>query len=583
MNRRKKVVGGEGNIISLQLDANFFYERAIRSLDQFHYEKALKYFQRAVDYEPNNPINYCNMAGVLSEIGKYGESNHILKKVIDEIDPNMTECHFYMANNFANMEYFEDAERALIQYLQEDEEGLYLEEAEEMMLFLQEELERPTHLTKVKARGGVYEHIHARELLEKGHYADAIKLLQSITKEHPDFYAARNNLALAYYYVGFKEEGKQAIIEVLQEDKGNLHALCNLALFYHYEGDTSSLELLIRQLKVIVPFYQEHAFKLATTMGILKEHKTALRHFIRLINDGEAKKEASVCHFAAIAACNIGKYDEAQRYWEMYAHYDAKSPIPTFFQQLLEVVRKEPLMASLSYNCFNSVDEQLEAWEQYATEKGMSLEPQLIKAYFYWAMQYGDYDAKLKGIQLVKLVGGAEEAEVMMQFLLMPEEDDYLKQIAMFVLRSMGMKDAFVAVINGQEVTVEKERIPALVVEKVNHDVCSLVWEEVAQLAITKTSKHYTIIQQHDMVTLWVNFLSKSNPTLSKITKIEAWAAAIEYLTARMYNKPITYHDVATRYQTSISTVSKRVKQIDSVCGIKSKMKSIVSTWNSIK
>ena len=224
MKKKKRAAGEAGNIISIQLDANFFFERAIRSLDRNRYDKALKYFQKAVDFEPNNPINYCNMAGVLSEIGQYGESNHILQKVINEIDPAMTECHFYMANNFANMEHFEEAERELIQYLQEDEEGQFLEEAEEMMEYLQSELDHPTPITKVKARAGLYEHIHARELLESGQFKEAIKLLELIVEEHPDFLAAMNNLALAYYYVGNKTKAKQMMLSVLDKDESNLHA-----------------------------------------------------------------------------------------------------------------------------------------------------------------------------------------------------------------------------------------------------------------------------------------------------------------------------------------------------------------------
>ncbi|HIW34659.1 MAG TPA: tetratricopeptide repeat protein [Candidatus Paenibacillus intestinavium] len=577
MNRNKKVVGENRNIISMHLDANFFYERALRSLDRFHYDKALKYFQRAVDYEPSNPINYCNIAGVLSEIGKYGESNHILQKVIDEIDPSMTECHFYMANNFANMEFFEDAERELIQYLQKDEEGQYLEEAEEMIEYLELELERPTSITKVKARAGVYEHIHARELLEKGQYADAIQLLQTITKENPDFLAARNNLALAYYYVGFKKEGKQAIEEVLVEEPGNLHALCNLALFYHYEGETSALHALLQTLKNIDPFYQEHTFKMATTMGILKEHRIALRHFSRLIREGEAKKDTCVYHFAAIAACNIAKYDVAKKYWEMYKAMDEQSSIPQYFLELLNIIKQEPLKSSLTYSFYHSVEEQMAAWEHQASERGVAIEPQLLKAFFYWALQHGNYAAKLKSIQAMESYADEQVAMAMRQFLLLPDEDDYLKQIAMFVLRSMGMNEAFHVMISGQKINVEAERVPAMPSPELIY--ADLNWEEVAQLAITKTAKYFNVIEQHDMITLWINFLSKSSRTTPKLNKIEAWAAAIEYLTAKMYNRSVTYHDVALRYSTSISTVSKRVKQIDEICEVKRKMKSMTYSW----
>ncbi|MGO4376513.1 tetratricopeptide repeat protein, partial [Paenibacillus sp. MCAF20] len=131
--------------------------RAVRSLDRFHYDKALKYFRRAVEYEPDNPVNHCNMAGILSEMGNYEESNRILNMIMDELDPTMTECYFYMANNYANMEQYEAAEGALIQYLEEDPDGQFLDEAEDMMDLLHYELERPTQLKNIKSREGMIE------------------------------------------------------------------------------------------------------------------------------------------------------------------------------------------------------------------------------------------------------------------------------------------------------------------------------------------------------------------------------------------------------------------------------------------
>lgn len=81
-------------IIPIQWDATFFFERAVRSMDRYHYDKALKYFRRAVEYEPENPVNHCNLAGILSEMGQYEESNRILVEILETLDPLMTECFF---------------------------------------------------------------------------------------------------------------------------------------------------------------------------------------------------------------------------------------------------------------------------------------------------------------------------------------------------------------------------------------------------------------------------------------------------------------------------------------------------------
>ena len=83
--KEKKIAaaGRSTKIIPIQWDATFFFERAVRSLDRYHYDKALKYFRRAAEYEPDNPVNHCNMAGILSEMGNYEESNRILQSIVD--------------------------------------------------------------------------------------------------------------------------------------------------------------------------------------------------------------------------------------------------------------------------------------------------------------------------------------------------------------------------------------------------------------------------------------------------------------------------------------------------------------------
>ena len=174
--KEKKIAAAshKTKVIPIQWDATFFFERAVRSLDRYHYDKALKYFRRAAEYEPDNPVNHCNMAGILSEMGNYEESNRILQSIVDELDPEMTECHFYMANNYANMELYEAAEDSLVRYLEEDTEGQFLEEAEEMMELLHFELERPTKLAFIKAREGFFEHDQARQLLEEGKFVEAV-------------------------------------------------------------------------------------------------------------------------------------------------------------------------------------------------------------------------------------------------------------------------------------------------------------------------------------------------------------------------------------------------------------------------
>ncbi|BCG56720.1 tetratricopeptide repeat protein [Paenibacillus sp. URB8-2] len=410
------------NVISVALSANFFFERAVRSLDRFQYEKALKNFRKAVEYEPENPVNHCNMAGILSEMGNYEASNAILAHVLEKVDPSMTECHFYMANNFANMENFEEAERSLVTYLEEDANGEFLAESDELLELLHYELDRPAPLHRIRSREGAVEHDRARSLLEEGKFPEAVRLLEEIIEGTPDFLAARNNLALAYFYLGRFGKAKECIAQVLEHEPGNLHALCNMAIFLQYEGDRETLDALLRMLEVTVPFHREHVFKLATTMGILGRHRIAYGHFRRLLKDEEIGGDAGLYHYCAAAACNSGLLREAERCWRQAAKLDPESAVPRFFLNLLHQSAAEgAALPPVSYNYQLPFQEQLKQWKanRGSFAEQVRVNP-LLRSSFFWALRYGDASLKRQVTEALSWIGDEEMVQALKELLSEP-------------------------------------------------------------------------------------------------------------------------------------------------------------------
>ncbi|WP_020621076.1 HEAT repeat domain-containing protein [Paenibacillus daejeonensis] len=577
--KKRLAAGGPSKVIPIQLDATFFFERAVRSLDRFHYDKALKYFRRAVEYEPDNPVNHCNMAGILSEMGQYEESNQILTHILTELEPSMTECHFYMANNYANMEQYESAEDALVKYLEEDEEGQFLDESEEMMELLLYELERPPRQAVIKSRESLQEHDEARKLLEEGKFVEAVRMLEKMVKKRPDFLAARNNLALAYYYMGMFDKGMAATHDVLQIEPGNLHALCNLAIFHQHAEQQEELAPLVEQLRKTFPFHQEHVFKLATTMGILGEHEAAFRHFQRLLKDIQLQQDPCLYHYGAVAAVNLKRYDEAERLWRQAAKLDPESRIPRYYLDQLPSIRRGEEPSPSSYHYHLPFEEQFRLWEKSTAGNlpdHLKRDP-LVRSSFFWALRHGDRHTKLQVIQALGMIADNEVKDALREFLMEPDEEDYLKRIAIFVLRTIGVHEALDAILEGESTTVDANRMPSRL------PVWMPKWQEVLETALTRMNKQYDMIQQHDLLTLWVEFLSRLYPEVPKINRVEPWAAALEYLTAKMHRRTISYHEVSERYGTSISTVSKYARWIDETCEIKKKMQSIFPAFDELK
>ncbi len=58
----------------------------------------------------------------------------------------------------------------------------------------------------------------ARRLMESGDFKTAVELLESIIVDYPEFWAAYNNLALAYFYIGENEQASELLHEVLRTE-----------------------------------------------------------------------------------------------------------------------------------------------------------------------------------------------------------------------------------------------------------------------------------------------------------------------------------------------------------------------------
>ncbi len=568
MSQRKRAANNRRpKVIPIRLDATFFFERAVQSLDRYHYDRALKYFRKAVEFEPENPVNHCNMAGILSEMGRYEESNEILRSVLDRIDPAMTECYYYLANNYANMELYEAAEEALVRYLENDLDGQFLEEADELLDLLKFELNRPTKLSTIKSKENVFAHDKARELLEAGRFADAVKILEDIIEKEPSFLAARNNLGLAYYYMGLFEKSVVTINEVLESEPGNLHALCNLAIFYQHSNQDGPLRKLVDRLNKTIPFHPEHVFKMATTLGIVGEHKEAYRHFLRLLRTGELSGEPSLHHFAAVAATNLARYDDAERHWKQAEKLDEGSPVPLYYLKKLEKVRAGEESAPSHYHYHLPFEEQFRQWEnnpRLVTE-ALKREP-LIRSSFFWALRHGDRKTKVQVIQALGLIADDEVIEALKAFLIDAGEEDELKRVAVLVLRSIGVQETLAVTFGGRTLTLEARRKSARL------PVWDSAWQAVLEQALAGMAGRYDVVQQHDMMTLWVDFLSRVYPEVPKLHKTNGWAAALEYWTAKMHRRTVTYADLVNRYGVSQASISRYANRIDEACGIREKL-----------
>ncbi|MEK4028054.1 tetratricopeptide repeat protein [Pseudobacillus sp. FSL P4-0506] len=314
MTKHSKLRKEKGKVISFLPTGEYYYTKGLKALRKRELSKAKKYLSRAMDLEPMEPMIACQLAIVETELGNFEQSNGLLHFVLDDLDPLISECHYFLANNYAHLGLFKEAFKHAKAYLEQDETGEFTEDAEELLDLIEldseegfDELDEQDELIALQEE--------ARYLLEGGSFEKAIECLEGLIAKHPDFWPAHNNLALAHFYLGEIEEAHGVLESVLEKNPGNLHALCNLAVFFFYEKQYGLLRQLVDLLRKTYPLLPEQQFKLGVTFALIGQYEDAYRWLKKLQKSG-FEGEPAFYYWLSHSAYFSGRQEAAENAWK---------------------------------------------------------------------------------------------------------------------------------------------------------------------------------------------------------------------------------------------------------------------------
>lgn len=303
-----------GTLLSFTPTGEYYFTKGLKAYQRRDNHKAIKYLERAMQLEPGEPMIACQLAIILSETGQFQEANDLLHTILKEWDEEMVECHYFLANNYAHLGLFKDSYHHASLYMKLEGDGEFAEDAEDLLDLLMleaEDMEEDFY----EQDDLISKQEEARELLEAGEFKKAVKLLKQVIKEFPEYWSAYNNLALAYYYLGDPQKADDILNEVLEKNHGNLHALCNKAVFAFYEKDWDTVKNVKGILKKIKPLSSEHQFKLGTTFALLGEYEVAYGWLKKLYKQG-FEGEGPFYYWLSYSAYHTGRMQTAQKSWQ---------------------------------------------------------------------------------------------------------------------------------------------------------------------------------------------------------------------------------------------------------------------------
>ncbi|MED1603136.1 tetratricopeptide repeat protein [Alkalihalophilus marmarensis] len=310
------------NVIPFYRSGDYFFHRGIIAYRKNHLKRAVKLFERAVKLTDQEPVFHVQLAAVLSEIGQYERSNDILEMVLTNHGDDQSECYFFMANNYAYLGLFEKAEEAAKRYMVLTPGGEFFKDAGDLLDLMQVEQneaeadaddEEDWESFDLSSDEYIIEHGRARTLLRDGKPEEALPILQDIITEHPACWSAHNHLAEALFRLG-DDSAFELSRNVLQEDEGNLFALCNLAVFYTMKEDDLSASPFIDAIKRIYPLDIEHHMKVAQVLAAVGHYEQVIGRIMR-VEPFILEREPDLFHCLAVAYYHTDQYEKALFYW----------------------------------------------------------------------------------------------------------------------------------------------------------------------------------------------------------------------------------------------------------------------------
>jgi tetratricopeptide (TPR) repeat protein len=160
-------------------------------------------------------------------------------------------------------------------------------------------------------------HEEVQSWLDQGKYPQARQVAEQLLRRKPDFVPALNNLGEAYFREGQPDQALATAQRVLDVAPDNFHALSNLTRYLVLGGRVLEAQTWAERLKAVTSASPDVSVKKAEALSFLGDDQGVLDAFHGAERAGRASQanDALLAHLAAVAACRLGREDEARRYW----------------------------------------------------------------------------------------------------------------------------------------------------------------------------------------------------------------------------------------------------------------------------
>ena len=558
----KELFAKARKIVPFEQNGAFFYKKARKHIENNNYINALSYYRKAVEKDPDNVEYLLDLAEVFTEMSYFTESNQILFGIVQR-DAAQGDCYFGIGCNFLGLQEYDKAEEWLEKYLDLEEDGIYAEEAQDLLDVLQSQefyLDKFDGMDPTKERA-FKTASKGKDHLDRGEYARAVKALEKVAAAEPSLVFARNNLALAYFCVGQLQKAMDTTHEILHDHPGNVHANCNAALFHFEQGNQEDTELYLKTILNLVTEDPEELHKIAVTLCELKQHERVNQMLKTLLQ--YKPYDAKILHYMAVSCFNLKQYRNALRYWEKIEKMNPDNTISAFYQRHTENVLKDGRSPKeLPYNFQVPYDEIIrrvkkindllklpsgDLAEKWCLGDG-------LRTLLLWGLDLNDPIIKKAILNVVASFGDKKSERFLRDFVLRKQEGADEIREALKLLKQINAEEPYIAYVDDNIVEVKVS------IREHRQRKEAKVLRTIPQFAADNMILRYPQGHDEEIRALWQQIVAKVPSEMLLRRKMEGWAAALELLYASMKGIPVSKRFLSDLYLVSYATLMNAYK-----------------------
>lgn len=267
--------------------------------------------RKAVDIEPRNVEYKFSLAVILARTRMIEESNRILNDIAANTEISFAECYFAMGCNYFDMHDFLKAKQSFEKYIEINPHGEFTVDARHILYYLeiyQKIISREDEIRTIRIMSK-----HGIEMFNRGDLNKSAEIFGKIIKQSPHAVAPRNNLSLVYFYKDEIEKAISVSESVLAQESNNVHANCNLLLFYKNAGNNALYNNQLGKICRINPQNDDEFYKVLDTFVRTDEHFCIYRLLIPRV---KAEKQLVLYHLLATSLFNMMQFSHAYKVWD---------------------------------------------------------------------------------------------------------------------------------------------------------------------------------------------------------------------------------------------------------------------------